>query len=152
MNKETLSAYIEGFTKRAQEAGLTEGQALDLCKEATSITDQLAAMVRDNPNMASALAGGIPGAAIGGAAGAAMTEDPKDRTRNALLAALAGGGAGAAGGLGYNASKDDDLIRGIDALLQQGKGMAQGAPGAIAPSNETLLGIDQLLHGGKSQV
>lgn len=49
MNEQSLVSYITAFTKRAQEYGLTEGQAYDLCKQHTSALEQLQKLSAEKP-------------------------------------------------------------------------------------------------------
>ena len=79
---------------------------------------------------------GALGAGGGGLAGYAMTQDPNKKMRNAILAALLGGGAG--WGVGRLASSQSDPIRrdSVNVEGHAGKGYSGHAPSPkAAPSS-----------------
>ena len=81
-----------GFIKRAQEAGYTEGQAVDMFNKVANF--DVSQFIQDPRVLA-----GLAGAGVGGLAGASSKEH---KGRNAMLGALGGGalGAGAVQGAG----------------------------------------------------
>lgn len=119
-------AFKQGFTKQAQENGLTQKQAEAFFeKNADQLTDLLAELgqarisenggpsrwqlgpistARDNLNVIGggigALGGGVLGAGIGALNGSKDDKGETHRLRNALLGGLGGGALGAGAGVG----------------------------------------------------
>ena len=104
-------AFDAGFMKAACDAGLSEGQAIDLLKEATigQWLEQFSPAAPDiqrsmlNNTLLSAGATGAAGAGLGGLTGylaGKNKQNPQEdhSIRDSILGALAGGGLGALGG------------------------------------------------------
>ncbi len=114
--QEKFAAYAQGFLKRAQDYGCTEGQGIDLL-------NQLLAKKADAGG-----AGGPPPPQDPSAGGGAPPMDP-----GALMAASQGGGGEPTGGPAPGASMDPAQLQQLMAVLQQLLQGQQGQPQGQQP-------------------
>lgn len=124
-------AYIEGFTKRAQELGLEKFAAgfLEALKNKA---------IAYSPELAGGALGAIPGAAIGGGIGAMIPSEDEEgethRMRNALIGALTGG---ATTGAGTAALVNANLPDALRFMAQHGS--AEDLAGFSSPTLSPLV-------------